>query len=161
MPALAAAPPAAPVAHSLPTEIIDCHHHFLDPHANEFQSFLKSLGAPAYSPEDYHSDADGLPITKTVHVEALPDDGHAEARWVAELMASGRAPKVAAIVAQVDLSAADVSSQLDELATISPFVRGIRADLCRRERPSRNRHVRGGRRVAGCFPGASRGINRS
>jgi predicted TIM-barrel fold metal-dependent hydrolase len=109
-----------------PAEIVECHHHFLDPDNNSFQGFLKSLGASEYLPEAFEDDARGLPITKTVHVEALPDDGHAEARWVAKLVESGRAPRVAAIVGQVDPSAHDAGAQLDELRAISPAMRGIR-----------------------------------
>lgn len=111
---------------ALPAEIVDCHHHFLDPENNGFQGFLKSLGAPQYLPEAYDADADGLPIRQTVHVEALPDDGHAEVEWVARLMAAGRAPRVAAIVGQVDPSASDADAQLDRLMALSPAVRGIR-----------------------------------
>lgn len=110
----------------LPTEIVDCHHHFLDPDNNSFQSFLKSLGGTKYLPEDYDIDATGLPITKTVHMEALPDDGHEEVRWVSKLIESGRAPRVAVIVGQIDPSAQDAGAQLDALRAISPAVRGIR-----------------------------------
>jgi len=110
----------------LPAEIVDCHHHFIDPENNDFQGFLKSLGAPTYLPEAYEAEIAGLPVTLTVHVEALPDDGHAEARWVAGLMAVGRAPRVAAIVAQIDPAAPDAESQLDALKAISPAVRGTR-----------------------------------
>ena len=38
-----------------------------------------STGAPAYSAEQYAADSGALPIAKTVHVEAMADDGAAEA----------------------------------------------------------------------------------
>ena len=38
-----------------------------------------STGAPAYRAEQYAADSGALPIAKTVHVEAMADDGAAEA----------------------------------------------------------------------------------
>ncbi|KAH8045368.1 amidohydrolase [Aureococcus anophagefferens] len=70
-------------AQKFPADIVDCHHHFLEPQNNAFQGFLKSLGAPNYTCEQYASDCGALPISKTVHVEAMPDDGVAEAATTA------------------------------------------------------------------------------
>ena len=104
-------------------EVVDAHHHYLEPSA-PWATFLGSLGAPAYSPQEYQADfGSAWPrLVKTVHVEAMPDDGAAEAAWVAAL----GAPKTAAIVANCDLSAADASSRLEALSRASPMVRGVR-----------------------------------
>lgn len=119
-----AAPTPAPAP--MPTEIVDCHHHFLEPGKNDFQAFLRKLGCPSYPCEKYALDRGDLPIARTVHVEALPDDGVAEAAWVTALIDGGRAPYVAAIVAKCDLSADDCAETLDRLAAVAPKLRGIR-----------------------------------
>ena len=65
----------------LPSDVVDPHHHFIDP-ANEFQGFLcGTLGAPAYTAEMFTADLGPLHerVSRTVHVEAIPDDGLAEA----------------------------------------------------------------------------------
>eukprot|EP00933_Yihiella_yeosuensis_P058051 TRINITY_DN5825_c1_g1_i1.p1 TRINITY_DN5825_c1_g1~~TRINITY_DN5825_c1_g1_i1.p1 ORF type:complete len:328 (+),score=60.78 TRINITY_DN5825_c1_g1_i1:53-1036(+) len=112
---------------ALPAVIVDSHMHYIDTEKNDFQAFLKSVGAPCFQPEDYTKEADGLSITKAVHVEAIPDDGLAEANWVASLVRSGRAPQVAAIVAAVNLADDDAAEQLDRLKAIEGTpVRGIR-----------------------------------
>lgn len=110
-------------AQKFPADIVDCHHHFIEPQNNAFQGFLKSLGAPNYTCEQYASDCGALPISKTVHVEAMPDDGVAEAAWVESL---ADRHKVAAVVAKCDLSAPDAATVLDGLAACTPKLRGIR-----------------------------------
>lgn len=107
-------------------EIIDPHHHFLEPQSNAFQGFLKSLGVPMYGADAYLADLASVPIKKSVHVEAMPDDGVAEVEWVDRLVQEGKAPTVGAIVAQCDLSADDASAQLDAIKAASSLVRGIR-----------------------------------
>ena len=57
----------------LPETIVDCHHHFLAPD-QPFHATLGKIGAPAYTAEQYATDCGHLPITKTVHVEALADE---------------------------------------------------------------------------------------
>ena len=106
-------------------EIVDAHFHFFDPTKNSFNEFLGSLGAPAYLPEHYHAHAGGLPIKKTVHIEAMPDDAVGEAKWIESLADSGSC-KVAALVAGVDLSSPTAVAQLDELKACCPRLRGIR-----------------------------------
>jgi len=106
-------------------KIVDSHHHFFDPPANAFNAFLGSLGAPTYLPEEYTADAAGLPITKTVHVEAMCDDAIGEAKWVECLANAGRCT-VAAIVAGPNLAAPDIAAQLDALQAECPRLRGIR-----------------------------------
>ena len=109
---------------NFPTKIVDAHHHFLDP-TRSFHATLKMLGAPAYTPEQYADDAGTLPIAKTVHVEALADEGAGEAAWVSSLADAGRC-NVAAIVASCDLSADDAPEKLAALLAASPRVRGVR-----------------------------------
>ncbi len=110
----------------LPSDVVDPHHHFIDP-ANEFQGFLcGTLGAPAYTAEMFTADLGPLNerVSRTVHVEAIPDDGLAEATWVEGLAAQGRC-KVAGIVAACNLADDDAEQQLEALAKLSR-VRGIR-----------------------------------
>jgi len=109
---------------TLPRRIVDCHHHFLAPD-EPFHATLGALGAPAYTAEQYAADSAGLPIEKTVHIEALADDGAGEAAYV-DALASRGACKVAAIVANCDLSAPDAAAALDKIQAASARVRGIR-----------------------------------
>ena len=106
-------------------EIVDAHFHFFDPPNNSFNKFLGSLGAPAYLPEQYDQHAAGLPIKKTVHVEAMCDDALGEAKWVESLADAGRC-RVAAIVAGVNLAHPDAEQQLDALKASCPRLRGNR-----------------------------------
>jgi len=105
--------------------IVDPHFHFFDPPNNPHNKFLGSLGAPAYLPEQYTEHAAGLPISKTVHVEAMCDSALGEAQWVEGLADAGRC-KVAAIVAGVNLADPDAEAQLDELKAKCPRLRGNR-----------------------------------
>ena len=63
----------------VPQRIVDPHHHFYTPSVEAgpggHSGFLRKLGAPDYPPEDYVKDKGSLNIVKSVHVEALPDDG--------------------------------------------------------------------------------------
>ena len=103
----------------LPERIVDCHHHFLAPR-EPFHATLGGLGVPPYTAEQYAADcaAGGAAlsdrIVKTVHVEAIADDGLGEAAAV-EALASSGACKVAAIVANCDLAADDEMLLIEEL----------------------------------------------
>lgn len=112
---------------SLPLSIVDCHHHFIAPD-QPFHAALAEIGAPMYTAEQYKKDCGQLPITKTVHVEAMADDGVGEVAHVEALINSGKC-KVAAIVANCDLSAPDAAQQLDRIMAASTRVRGIRKIL--------------------------------
>ncbi|KAJ1462406.1 hypothetical protein M885DRAFT_456056 [Pelagophyceae sp. CCMP2097] len=107
-----------------PRAIVDAHHHYIDP-ANAFSKFLGGLGVPAFGCEDYAKDMTGINITKTVHVEAMPDDGAAEAAWILEMRDAGKCPLVGAIVAGCSLHSADAETHLAALKAM-PLVRGIR-----------------------------------
>jgi len=117
-----------------PSRIVDAHHHFYDPPGKHFNALLNSLGVPAYMPEAYAAESAALPVTHSVHIEAIADDSVAEVEWVASLVSEGRC-KVGAIVAACNLSVAsdaELAPQQAELARIasaSPLVRGIRQIL--------------------------------
>jgi len=117
----------APKAPKLPPDIVDCHHHFYEPSKNAFSGFLSTLGAPDFPPEKYTEAKGALKISRSVHIEAMPDEGVKEVAWVASLMAAGRCPTVKAIVAKCDLSQEDAGEVLDALIAAAPGkVRGIR-----------------------------------
>ncbi|KAH9126578.1 hypothetical protein LEN26_001402 [Aphanomyces euteiches] len=106
-------------------DVVDAHHHFYDTNAKHY-AFLKSLGAPPYLPEQYAADKGQLPISRSVHIDAMPDSGLAEVQWIEKLAHEGRAPTVAAIVAACNLADDDVEVQLAALVAASSKVRGIR-----------------------------------
>ncbi|RHY39319.1 hypothetical protein DYB38_000494 [Aphanomyces astaci] len=106
-------------------DIVDAHHHFYDTNEKHY-AFLKSLGASPYLPEQYASSVGDLPISRSVHIDAMPDSGLAEVEWIESLVAAGRAPTVAAIVAACNLADDDVDAQLTALVAASSKVRGIR-----------------------------------
>mgnify|MGYP001196232115 CR=1 FL=1 len=114
----------------VPQRIVDPHHHFYTPSVEAgpggHSGFLRKLGAPDYAPEEYVKDKGSLNIVKSVHVEALPDDGVQEAAWVASLIEAGRAPTVKAIVGKVDLAAPDAAQKLEALVKTSDLVKGVR-----------------------------------
>ena len=114
----------------VPQRIVDPHHHFYTPSVEAgpggHSGFLRKLGAPDYPPEEYVKDKAQLNIVKSVHIEALPDDGVAEAAWVASLVKAGKAPTVKAIVGKVDLAAPDAAQKLDALVKTSDLVKGVR-----------------------------------
>lgn len=101
--------------------IVDSHHHYADPQ-QVANSFLKET---KFTPEDYAAALEPLKITKSVHIEIMPDDALAECRWVESLIAAGRA-RDAAIVASCNLADNDVEVQLKRLTGSCPHVRGIR-----------------------------------
>lgn len=125
------ATPTTPKHAPTSTKFVDCHHHFLNPLHNPFQSFLGKLVQDTYLTQHYDRDVVqplqhvGVKVVGSVHVECMPDDGVAEAAWVA-----GMAPAttVKAIVASCDLSQPldKVDAQLRQLTTTVPQVRGIR-----------------------------------
>ena len=112
---------------SLPKRIVDPHHHFLAP-SEAFHATLGGFGVPAYTAEQYKADTGSLPIEKSVHVEALADDGAGEAAFVDALASSG-ACVVAGIVANCHLYKPDAAAVLDAIKAASPRVRGIRLIL--------------------------------
>lgn len=126
--------PASLFAPTLPKGFVDAHHHFVDTATNgaSFQAFLgKLIPDTVYLAEDYRRDVieplekAGVKFGGSVHVEAIPDDGIQEARWVAESISSSN---VKAIVASCDLAqdASRVDAELHTLTTEIPQVKGIR-----------------------------------
>ncbi|KAL1515380.1 hypothetical protein AB1Y20_002009 [Prymnesium parvum] len=110
--------------------IVDAHHHFYDPPANQFQSFLRSLGVPRWMPPQYTAAAAGVDLAASVHVEAMPDDGAAEAAWVEQLAAAGEC-RVKAIVGNCKLPRLSAAQELEALVAAAPsLLRGVRFILC-------------------------------
>ena len=115
----------------LPTQFLDCHHHYLDTGKNPFQSFLNQL-APnsSYLPHQYKKDvveplaSVNVTVVGSVHVECMPDDGAEEAKWV-DSFPSSESP-VVAIVGSCDLSRPSVDQDLANLKAASTKVKGIR-----------------------------------
>lgn len=119
----------------LPSTIIDAHHHFVDTAHNEFNAqFLRpKLPNVAYLPSDYQRDvveklqAHGIQLVGSVHMEALPDDGLAEAQWVQSLINDKNSNcTVKAIVAGCDLASPDAAAQLHKLKQLCPDVHAVR-----------------------------------
>jgi predicted TIM-barrel fold metal-dependent hydrolase len=118
--------------------IVDTHQHFWklgqihypwlmdDPPLASNREIIQD-----YLPSNYFQDVGGLPILKSVHVEALPRsiDRIAETSWLqglADLSHNGGFPH--GIVASVDLSADDFEKTLDEHSKF-PNLRGTRQIL--------------------------------
>jgi predicted TIM-barrel fold metal-dependent hydrolase len=106
-------------------DIVEPHHHFYDTNLKVY-SFLKSLGATEYLPEQFTVAMGNLPVHRSIHIEAMPDDGLGEVEWLEELVRGGRAPTLAGIVASCDLAHPEVEARLAQLLTASSKVRGIR-----------------------------------
>ena len=108
-----------------PPAIVDPHHHFLDP-STPPHAFLKKLGAPTYTPEQYAAEAEGLNIVSSVHIECISEiDGVGEAKWVDAIVKEKRCV-VGGIVASCNLAQSDAPARLDAICAASPLVRGIR-----------------------------------
>jgi predicted TIM-barrel fold metal-dependent hydrolase len=119
-----------------PTRFFDAHHHFVDTtsHGETFQAFVgRLIPNTVYLAEDYRRDVigtlerAGVVFVGSVHMECIPDDGLAEAQWVAGAIRSSSASYVKAIVASCHL-AQDVDAVERELTALTtiPQVRGIR-----------------------------------
>lgn len=124
---------------SLPTRILDAHHHFwdltcahypwlsdaVDPHY--FLGDYAALRVDRRLPEDFLQATAGLNVVGTVHCEAERDRGDqvGETRWLAELNRTTGLPS--AIVAHVWFDDPDCERLLAEHCAASPLVRGIRS----------------------------------
>ncbi|HUG23317.1 amidohydrolase family protein [Piscinibacter sp.] len=120
-----------------PRAIVDSHHHLWDLRRGRYpwlqdgydaSSFI--LGAYAelcrdFGPAEYRAACADAPVVATVHVEAerARDEALAETAWLHELNASYGMPD--AVVAYVDLAAADAGERLAEQAAFR-LLRGIR-----------------------------------
>ena len=118
-----------------PKEVIDPHHHFIDTANNSFQSFLATVAGPNVIslPEDYTRDVIdtlannvGVQLSGTVHVEAMPDNGVDEVKWVEQMAKEGRCTYVKGYVASANLTDDDIESQLQKLKDTTHQLRGIR-----------------------------------
>jgi len=116
---------ASPQQMSLPDlRIVEPHHHYVNTTMN-FGSFLKQLGVPDYTPEQFKTDVAGIDIAKTVHIEAMPSDPLGEALFVESVIQSEQSP-VAGIVAACNLASDDAKAQLSLLKSCVPHLVGIR-----------------------------------
>lgn len=114
-------------------EIVDCHHHLWDlrnhyPWLQENAGRLQVHGDDSAIRKDYlvadlKRDAAGLPLTRSVHVDAGAADGVAEARWLQAVADQHGFPH--AIVAGIRLDAPDAAGQLEAVAGL-PNARGVR-----------------------------------
>jgi len=152
------------MSHALPTDVIDPHIHQWDPFSSprEVSTVARALrpvrriprwlartqpradrefiGHPQfvlkpYLPPDYRADADHLPVSSVVHIEASwrtrrPIDAVDETRWVTAL-AWGRdgAPTLGGIVVKADARWPDVAEVLDAHLAVSQRVRGVRLSV--------------------------------
>lgn len=125
------------------TEIVDCHHHLWDlrnryPWLQEDAGRLQVHGDDSAIRRDYlvadlMRDMGGLPVTKSVHVDAGALDGVAEARWLQAVADQHGFPH--AIVAGIRLDAPDAAERLESVAAL-PNARGVRDILNWHEDPS-------------------------
>lgn len=115
---------------TLPKQLLDAHHHFVDTKNNKFQSFLGSLIPNEIAvAEDYERDviqplrAAGVEIVGSVHVEAMPDDGVEDVVWVSSLPNT----TVKGLVGSCDLTQPNVDDLLQQLKDAAPTkVKGVR-----------------------------------
>ncbi|MDJ0929411.1 MAG: amidohydrolase family protein [Gammaproteobacteria bacterium] len=111
---------------ALPDEIVDAHHHLWDLGAVHYpwlmaRGVVRFFGDPTpiqrnYLVSDLIADAADLPLASSVHVQvgAADDQAVAETAWLQSVAdAPGSAGFPQAIVAFVDLAAADAAAQID------------------------------------------------
>ncbi|HJQ60917.1 MAG TPA: amidohydrolase family protein [Vineibacter sp.] len=122
---------------TMPDAIVDSHHHLWDLARGRYP-WLQDAYDPAhfllgayealrrdFMPEHYRAACEGLPVVATVHVEAerARAEALAETAWLHEVSARSAMPH--AVVAWVDLLAADAEARLAEQAA-DTLVRGVR-----------------------------------
>ncbi|MEO0712657.1 MAG: amidohydrolase family protein [Pseudomonadota bacterium] len=120
---------------NVPNRIVDAHHHLWDLSHCTYPWLMEKgvkrfFGDPApiqknYLVDDFRADFGNLPIEKSVHIQVgvTPDDSVKETAW---LQAQGDADGLpSAIVAFADLTAPDLTSQLDAQSRYERL-RGIR-----------------------------------
>jgi predicted TIM-barrel fold metal-dependent hydrolase len=115
--------------------IVDAHHHFWQlsdgykyPWLQDKPSGDGMLGPLApiardYGEAEYRNDVASYDLVKSVHVEAVPIDGIAEAHWLQEIADRNGLPS--AIVARVELHKSDAEKRMAEIRQ-RPNVRGVR-----------------------------------
>ena len=120
-----------------PKEVVDPHHHFIDTVNNSFQTFLSKIAKNVtYLPLDYTRDVieplakAGVTMIASVHVEAMPDSGVEEVKWVEQMMESSYSDEeqryVKGYVASANLTDDTIEEQLQELVGTTSKLRGIR-----------------------------------
>jgi predicted TIM-barrel fold metal-dependent hydrolase len=115
--------------------IVDAHVHVWDLKTGLYprRQALRDAGDRSivdYMVENLLADAEGVALSKAVHVEAFPTDGLKEVRHVNALAEKAAARLPLAIVAYADLANPGIDETLAALAAF-PRVRGIRHALSR------------------------------
>jgi predicted TIM-barrel fold metal-dependent hydrolase len=103
------------------------HYSWLEPDAiHPLLGDIDAIKFPLYDAAAYATDVAGANVSKVVHVEAASGsaDPVDETRWLQEQAEATGWPS--AIVADADLTAADLGELLDRHAEASPLLRGIR-----------------------------------
>jgi L-fuconolactonase len=111
----------------LPFPIVDSHVHFWDQERLDYP-WLASVPpiAGTHLPKDYWKEAEGVPVGQLIFVEAGCATPLAlqENDWALELAAEN--PRIAAIVAQVPIDAAEETARLLKIFASRPLIRGVR-----------------------------------
>lgn len=119
---------------SIPTKIIDAHHHLWDldvcQHTWLMETGERFFGNPApiqknYHAADFQTDFDGLPIVKSVHIQVgvKPETSTQETQWLQSCADDSGYPH--AIVAFCDLTQDNAQTELDT-HQFSKNLRGVR-----------------------------------
>jgi len=110
-----------------PFPVVDSHVHFWDQERLDYP-WLRTVPAIAgpHLPENYWKEADEVPVAQIVFVEAgcAPTLALQESDWVLALAAED--PRIAAIVAQVSIDAAEETGRQLKILAARPLVRGVR-----------------------------------
>lgn len=131
---------------ALPSAIVDSHHHLWDLSAIRYPWLAEAYDAPSFilgeyyalcrdfMPLDFREAWGGMPVIASVHIEAECERSQAlaETRWVHLQAAASGLPK--AVVAHVNLLAADAEERLVEHAAL-PLTRSIRFKPTTARRP--------------------------
>jgi len=116
-------------------KIVDAHHHLWDLSLGYNYPWLQGrplgegmLGdltpiARDYRADDYRADTSGFELVKSVHIEAVPLDSVAEARWLQQVAGTNGFPN--AVIARAELQSPDAERVIAEHKGFAN-VRGIR-----------------------------------
>ncbi|HEX3803875.1 MAG TPA: amidohydrolase family protein [Solirubrobacteraceae bacterium] len=106
----------------------DLHYAWLQPDVvHPIIGDIDAIKSPVYSSEEFLAETAGLNVSKVVHVEAdvsVDDDPVDETIWLEQ--AAERTGIPTAIVAHVELKAANVEEQIERHRAASPRLRGVR-----------------------------------
>ena len=117
----------------LPAAFLDAHHHYVDS-SLPCATFLASLAGDSlkYTPEQYRADVRdnlakaGVEFLGSVHIEAMPDDGAEEVKWIEGMRSEGRDERIRSIVGSVDLAGEGAADDIAKLKAASDRICGVR-----------------------------------